>query len=118
MVLITVTGHKSGRVYTVPVNYLRQGDIIRIVSFRERTWLRNLRGGAPVTLRLRGQDVKGWGDVIEDDQGVAAGLTAHVQQAPRYARYFEVAVNPEGKPRSEDVARAAQTRIVVQVKVG
>jgi deazaflavin-dependent oxidoreductase (nitroreductase family) len=117
IVLITVTGQKSGKAYTIPVNYLRQGDILSIVSLRNRTWWRNLRGGSPVTLRLQGQDVKRWGKVIEDDQGVAAGLAAHLQQAPRYAKYFGVTLNSSGQLRSEDIALAAQTRVVIQVKL-
>lgn len=99
VVLITVTGRKSGRKYTTPVNYLRQGDVLRIVSWRNRTWWRNLRGGSPVTLRLQGQDVKGWGTVVEDDPGVAAGLSAHLRQAPHYARYYGVALDANAEQR-------------------
>lgn len=118
IVLVTVTGQRSGKAYTTPVNYLRQGDVLRIVSLRHRTWWRNLRGGSLVTVRLQGQDVKGQGTVIEDDQGVAAGLSAYLQQAPRFAKYLGVTVDSNGQPRSEDVAQAAETRVVVQVKLG
>lgn len=117
-VLITVTGRKSGKAYTTPVNYARQGDVLRITSRRDRAWWRNLRGGGPVTLRLQGQDVKGWGTVAEDDQSVAIGLLTYLQQAPQHARYFGVELDPNGQPRVEDVARAARTRVVVQVKLG
>jgi deazaflavin-dependent oxidoreductase (nitroreductase family) len=117
IVLITFTGQKSGKAYTTPVNYLRQGDVLSIVSLRNRTWWRNLRGGSPVTLRLQGQDMKGWGTVTEDDQGVAAGLSARLQQVPHYAKYFGVTLDLNGRPRSEDITLAAQTRVVVQVKL-
>lgn len=113
IVLVTVRGRKSGKAYTTPVNYLRQGDVLRIVSLRNRTWWRNLRGGSPITLHLQGQDMKGRGTVIEDDQGVVAGLSAHLHQAPRYAKYFGVTLDWNGQPRSEDIVLAAQTRVVV-----
>ncbi len=56
--IITVTGRKTGKLYVVPVNYWRQGDVVRIISRRNRTWWRNLRGGVSVTLCLDGKDVK------------------------------------------------------------
>lgn len=118
VVLITVTGRKSGKKYTTPVNYLRQGDVLRIVSLRNRTWWRNLRGGSRATLRLKGKDVEGWGIVVEDNEGVAAGLAEHLEQAPRYAKYFGVSLDGNGQPNGEDVAEAAKTRVVVKVELG
>lgn len=56
IMLLTYTGRKSGKVYTVPVNYVRQSDHLSVVSYRHRTWWRNLRGGAPVTLLIQGQE--------------------------------------------------------------
>ncbi len=50
--LVSVTGRKTGRVVTIPVNYVQEGDILWVLSYRERTWWRNLLTGAPVTLRL------------------------------------------------------------------
>jgi deazaflavin-dependent oxidoreductase (nitroreductase family) len=117
VVLLTVKGRKSGKAYTIPVNYLRQGDLLTIVSLRSRTWWRNLRGGSPVTLHLQGQDVEGWGTVIEDDYGVAEGLKTRIQQAPQYAKYFNVTLDSTGQPRSEDINLAAKIRVVIQVKI-
>jgi deazaflavin-dependent oxidoreductase (nitroreductase family) len=115
--LITFTGRKSGRVYTTPVNYVRDGDVLSVVSFRHRTWWRNLRGGAPVTVRVQGQDLQATGEVVEDDAGVAARLMAHLKQAPSYARYLQVALDPNGQPNPEDVARAAKDRVMVRIQL-
>ncbi|MFN8497570.1 MAG: nitroreductase/quinone reductase family protein [Anaerolineae bacterium] len=101
--LITVTGRKSGAQYTLPVNYTRSGDVITILSRRERTWWRNLCGGAPVTLRLDGQDVKGHGTAIEDEAEVATALEVYTQGMARVPRRFQ------------DVTAAARTYLVVQV---
>src|SRR5271169_1183835 len=61
LLLITVTGRKSGREITLPVMYTREGDTLKIpVMWPERKlWWRNLRDGAPVRLRLRGRDIAG-----------------------------------------------------------
>ncbi len=53
--LLTYAGCKSGKAYTTPVNYLRDGDTLLVVSSRKHIWWKNLRGGAPVTARVRGQ---------------------------------------------------------------
>jgi deazaflavin-dependent oxidoreductase (nitroreductase family) len=55
--LVTFSGRRSGRVYTIPVNYVRDGDVLLVVSYRHRTWWRNLRRGAPVTVRVKGEDL-------------------------------------------------------------
>ncbi|MFL7868219.1 MAG: nitroreductase/quinone reductase family protein, partial [Anaerolineales bacterium] len=48
--LITVTGRKTGKKYTTPVGFYRDGDSLWIISSRDRTWWRNLQGGAQVEL--------------------------------------------------------------------
>ena len=74
--LVSVAGRKTGRIYTTPVNYIRDGDALTVISRRYRTWWRNLRGGAPVTLRLRGRDLRGTGEVTAvGGEAVAAALT-------------------------------------------
>ncbi len=115
--LITFTGRKSGKVYTTPVNYVRDGDQVTVVSMRDRTWWRNLRGGARITLRLEGQEVEAWGEVIEDDEAVVAGLMGYLQMVPNYARYFNVRLDANGGPEAEDVAQAASARVVVKIEL-
>jgi F420H(2)-dependent quinone reductase len=58
LALITVTGRSSGREYTFPVAYTREGDVVTIgVGWPERKrWWRNLRGaGAEVSIRIAGR---------------------------------------------------------------
>ncbi|MFQ6085544.1 MAG: nitroreductase family deazaflavin-dependent oxidoreductase [Candidatus Bathyarchaeia archaeon] len=114
MMLITLTGRKSGKRYTVPVNYVREDDVFFVVSYRHRTWWRNLRGGAPVTVRVKGQELKAVGESIEDKEAVAAGLLAYLQKVPYYAKYFQVTLESDSQPNSEEVARAAQNRVMIR----
>ena len=111
--LITFKGRRSGKQYTTPVNYALVGDHIFVTSMKDRTWWRNLRGGAQVTLRLQGKKVSGWGEVIED---VGSSLMAYLRASPNFARYFEVEVDSEGHLVEADVARAARPRVMVKIK--
>jgi deazaflavin-dependent oxidoreductase (nitroreductase family) len=115
--LITFTGQKSGKAYTTPVGYIRNGDGITVFSRRHSTWWRNLRGGAPVTVRVKGQDLKAIGESIEDKKAVAAGLLAYTQKLPHYAKFFMVTLDPDGQPNPAEVARAAQNRVMIRVQL-
>lgn len=116
--LVTVTGSKSGKVYTTPVNYSREGNTLTVVSLRDRTWWRNLRGDRPVTIRLQGQDVSGIGTVVEEDAGVASDLATYLSQNPQLAKYFSVSLDAHGQPQRNDVAQAACTRVVIHITLG
>ena len=115
--LITFTGRKSGKMHTTPVNYIRDGDNVTVFSLRDRVWWRNLRGGAPVAVRVKGQDLKAIGESTEDKKVVAAGLLAYLQMSPKYAKYFQVTLDSSGQPNPEEVAQAAQNRIMIRVKL-
>ena len=60
MMLITVTGRKSGKKYTLPVNYYRENGCLWVLTNRDRSWWRNVQGGAPVSLLLRRQPVSAY----------------------------------------------------------
>lgn len=64
VILVTVTGRRSGHRYTTPVQYVRAGNDVFAVSRAGRTWWRNVRGGAAVTLRLHGRDRNATADVV------------------------------------------------------
>jgi hypothetical protein len=60
--LITYTGRRSGREYTIPVLYNDMGDEVTIaVGWPDRkVWWRNLTGeGGPVRLMVQGQEIRG-----------------------------------------------------------
>ena len=64
VMLITVTGRRTGRRYAVPVQYVRRSDGVYVVSRRGRRWWRNLEGGGPVMLTNGGQRFTGEGRVL------------------------------------------------------
>ncbi|OGO52413.1 MAG: hypothetical protein A2148_05820 [Chloroflexi bacterium RBG_16_68_14] len=77
VMLITVTGRRSGRKYTTPVQYVRRGGTVSVFTRRGRTWWRNLRGGPPVSLRIRGKSLIGTAKpVIDGEETVARAREA------------------------------------------
>jgi hypothetical protein len=79
LALVTYTGRKSGREYTIPVLYERDADTVRIeVGWPERKrWWRNLTGaGGDVTMRLGGAERSGHAVARGDEaSGVAVEVT-------------------------------------------
>lgn len=103
--LLTVTGRKSGRRYTTPVNYARDGETFVVISRRERTWWRNLEGGAQVTMLVQGRTLTGAAHVtIGADQPIAEALQAYFDRlAP-------------GRVTPEYVAKVAPDRVLITIR--
>ena len=116
VLLITFTGRKSGKTYTTPVDYSQDGDQVTI--FTHANWWKNLRGGAPVTLRIRGREVRGLAEpVAEDKEAVAAGLMEHLRKVPSDARYYGVTFDDQKNPKADEVEKSAQTTVMIRVRL-
>ncbi|NOH03371.1 MAG: nitroreductase family deazaflavin-dependent oxidoreductase [Chloroflexi bacterium] len=115
VMLITVMGRKSGKQIPTPTNYLREGNTLWVISWRERKWWRNLRGGANVRVLLAGKGVEGRGQVIEEEKAVAQSLFDYYRKVPQYAKYVGVGLDAAGLPISADCERAAQKLVVVKI---
>jgi hypothetical protein len=85
LLVITVTGRRSGHEYSFPVGYEQSGDEVRIgVGWPERKrWWRNLRGGGAVTLHIRGSERAAWAEADGDETaGVIVRATLNEGGAP------------------------------------
>jgi deazaflavin-dependent oxidoreductase (nitroreductase family) len=116
ILLITFSGRKSGKTYTTPVSYSQHDDQVTI--FTHAAWWKNLRGGAPVTLRLRGREFQGPAEpVAEDKKAVAAGLMAHLRKVPSDASFYGVTFDDHRNPNPEEVEKAAQTVVMIGIRL-
>jgi deazaflavin-dependent oxidoreductase (nitroreductase family) len=116
MLLITFTGRKSGKTYTTPVDYSQDGDQVTI--FTHANWWKNLNGGSPVTLRMRGRDLQGIAEPVAEDKGaVAAGLMEHLRKVPSDAKYYGITFDDQKNPRAEEVEKAAQSAVMIRVRL-
>jgi deazaflavin-dependent oxidoreductase (nitroreductase family) len=114
--LITVIGCKTGKKYTTPVGFYRDGDFLWVISSRDRTWWRNLRGGADVKLHIRGKDVQAFAEAVLDEKIVATQIMEYVRRIPMSARALGVRVE-NGQPQPEDAARLAKERLFVKIRL-
>jgi hypothetical protein len=112
--LINFIGRKSGKVFTTPVSYSQDGNVLYI--FSHAVWWKNLHHDTPITLRLRGKDMHGLPEVVADDKkAVASGLMAHLQRSPYDAPFYGVTLDENKTPRPEEVEAGAQTTVMIRI---
>jgi F420H(2)-dependent quinone reductase len=82
LMLLTVTGRRSKRTFSFPVGYTELGaDRLQVtLDWPDRKrWWRNLRGGAPVAVVLRGARRTGTGTTIGDER---EGVVVEIELDP------------------------------------
>ena len=106
--LISVTGRKSGRTYTTPVNYVREGDEMTVISRRGRAWWRNLADPAPVLVQLRGKRQAGVAQVLALD---GPGLVEAVN-----GFYAKMGLHPDPAKIESSAAECVVVRVELEGK--
>jgi deazaflavin-dependent oxidoreductase (nitroreductase family) len=113
LITVYVVGRKSGRHYTFPVAYTRHDGTILIGT--EFAWVRNLRTGEPVDIRLEGKRRRADVQVLTDEAGVVKHYTMMARDNHQWAKFTKIALDQDGNPSSDDLhlAWAAGGRAVV-----
>ena len=116
LLLIRYRGRRSGLWRTTPLRYVSDGDTIRCFSSRQTSWWRNLRGGANVTLTVRGRRGDYLADVVADRERVRTELGRYLEAFPQDAAYHEVALTRERKPEPASLERASAASIMMEAR--
>ena len=93
LLLVTYSGRRSGRTFTIPVLYAEAGSelVVYVGRSREKVWWRNLRGGAPVRVRLRGHELAGTATVVVGDPDLRE---TYLARFPRATKSLEADPSP------------------------
>jgi hypothetical protein len=106
LMLISYTGVKSGKAYLQPVSYARDGETL--LTPGGGRWTRNLGGGRPVRLRLRGKTVPAHADLIGDPAEVERLLEVIAAGNPRAMGFIPIPRRPDGRLDPEAIANATK----------
>ncbi|CAA9419249.1 MAG: hypothetical protein AVDCRST_MAG01-01-2140 [uncultured Rubrobacteraceae bacterium] len=118
IMLLTVTGRKSRRRFTVPVSYLHhEGSLLSFTSGEWSAWWKNLREGAPVAARVQGRQLAGsaWAETGRD--AVVQGLGTFLTEFPGTAGRYGVGLDAGGRPDPREVDAAVRGGRAVMVVV-
>ena len=91
LMLLSYTGRRSGRRFSIPVGYQRSGDVITVLASRagRKQWWRNFDAPAPVEVLVRGRTLQGEARVLSGDElRTVAESTFH--RLPGLARQFGI----------------------------
>ena len=114
--LLTFVGRKTGKRYTTPISYSRQGDRVILTCHQSRQWWRNLDSNPRVELRLAGKDVNGLATVAEGDVAIELFID-FLRNQRMLARASGVSIE-NGTPNANQAAAALQDTVVVSVELG
>src|ERR1051325_4022152 len=90
MMLLTVTGRKTGKKITLPVGYYPENGYLWVITSRDRTWWRNLRGGAEVDLLLKRKPIKAFAETDLDEKCVEARMAEYLHHVPQAAKMMKI----------------------------
>jgi deazaflavin-dependent oxidoreductase (nitroreductase family) len=113
LIVVNVVGRKSGRRYVVPVAYTQRPDGTLLIG-TPFGWVRNLRTGDQLEIRLRGRLRTADVEVFSDEADVVEYYGAMSSDNHQFARFNKIGFDRDGRPNASDLqlAWAAGARAV------
>jgi deazaflavin-dependent oxidoreductase (nitroreductase family) len=104
LLTVYVVGRKSGRRYTIPVAYTAHEEALLVGT--PFGWVRNLRTGVPVEIRLRGRRRSADVEVVADEAGVVELYAIMARDNAQFAKFNKIGRDASGEPDQADLHRA------------
>ena len=113
LLTVYVVGRKSGRHYAVPVAYTRHNGTLLVGT--QFAWVRNLRTGEAVHIRLLGRRRSADVRVLTDEVDVVENLARMARDNRQFAKFNKIGLDERGEPRPDDLhlAWTAGARVVL-----
>lgn len=113
--VITVTGRRTGRRISTPINVSPQDGEFTVISYRNRRWWKNLRDGRKGELHHRGETFPVTARIIDRTSEVLDELKTFFGRYPGHAKYFGVRIDDRQNLNREDLDRAAADRVIIRL---
>lgn len=121
LVLLTVTGRKTRRRYSIPVGYQRDGDdlVVMVSEARRKQWWRNYQEPGPVAVRLRGADRSGRAELVAPGSDAFREIADRkLRRVPSMRRVFRVeGYDPRSGLRGDQLARLGDEIAIVRIRL-
>ncbi len=117
LLLLAFRGRKSGKHYSFPVGYIRENkDDLLVLTPVRRSWWKNFRDGALVTIYVQGQKRQGTAQVVYDDpKAIAQGITAFLRNNPKATAMYHIELNASGEPTPASLTRVIPHWMAVRI---
>ena len=94
LMLLYLTGRRTGRHYRQPVSYIPDGNTLLTPGGGK--WKLNLVEGRPMRIRLRGRDVQAAPEIVSDPDEVGRLLELMAGRSYAIKRFVAVPQDPDG----------------------
>jgi deazaflavin-dependent oxidoreductase (nitroreductase family) len=98
VMVITTTGRKSGKKYTTPIAYQRDGEHIIALNPGNSNWFHNVAASGEAVLEIQRQEMPVIGATVKDDQERQRIFNLYRQNPATFERLFKV---PADAPETE-----------------
>jgi hypothetical protein len=95
LMLVYLTGRKTGRLYRQPLSYVRVGDTL--LTPGGGNWKLNLVEDRPVRIHLAGRDIFARPEIVSDIDEIEPLLETMIEENPMVARFVGVGKGPDGR---------------------
>lgn len=120
LMLVAVTGRRTGRVYTIPVGYQRDGDALVVLVSKpsRKQWWRNYRDRGPIGVWVRGRAADGHAIVVEPRSPVFRNDIERVlRRVPGLGRQFGIAYDRRTGLTAAQLDVVAEAAVVVRIEL-
>jgi deazaflavin-dependent oxidoreductase (nitroreductase family) len=117
LALLTYTGRRSGKRYTIPVSYKRTGQSVLLLTKRARNWWRNFDDEPQVQLRLAGRTLSGTAVARVARETDLDEVVAYLSERPQDAKAFGATMLPDGSVDPASVLPLLQFNVLIRVQL-
>ena len=110
LMLLSFTGRRTGRSYTTPVSYVREGTDLLVPG--GGSWWKNLTSGTP-RVRLQGTWHEVTPEVIREPVALSAMLGRMLAINPAIGVFTGIRIGSDGRPFAESLERERRRGFVV-----
>ena len=118
LLLLTVTGRRTGRRYSIPVGYQRDGERLNLMVSEapSKQWWRNYHEPRPVELLLRGRARRGTARVVAPSSPDFREISSRtLRRLPQMGRVFGIDYDRAAGLRDDQVDELGRRIAIVQV---
>ena len=112
--LLSFTGRKTGKHYTIPVSYHRESDIVTVITKRQRRWWHNFETPLEVELRLAGHTFAGKAEARSSDEETLEFMTGYLEKRPIDAKAYGL---KKDEITREKIARILPHIVVIRIEI-
>ena len=117
--VISYRGRRSGRSFEVPLSFMQEGSLVRLLSSHNTRWWHNfLAEPIDIELNIARQIFRAQARALtQDSEEFRDGVRSFLMAVPRDAKIYGIRLDGDRNPREEDIARAAGHVVLVEAHI-